>query len=96
MSWLEARRHEAMSRRAVGKSRRRRRAQPGPRKVRKGSEKLRGQKTQGPVAHAENWGFVPEAMGNLSTTKRGMELGVLNITRRGKRLRGGTRARDAG
>ena len=45
----------------MGKSRRRRRAQPGPRKVRKGSERVRGQKTQGPVAHAENWGFVPEA-----------------------------------
>ena len=58
------------------------------RKVRKGSERLGGQKTQGPRTPPENWGFVPEAMGNLSTTKRGVELGVFNITQRGKRPRG--------
>ena len=58
------------------------------RKGRKGSERLRGQKTQGPRTPPENWGFVPEAMGNLSTTKRGVELGDFNITQRGKRPRG--------
>lgn len=61
----------------MGKGRRARSKQPGrmpgtgggqgtARKVRKGSERLWGQKTQGPIAHSENWGSVPEAMGNLS------------------------------
>lgn len=63
----------------MGKSRRPRgqqgrRAQPGPLEGEKRLREGARQKTWGPGAPSERRGFVPEAVGNRSTAKRGVGL----------------------